>query len=87
MKHDKPTMDPYSYAYCTCMFRSTFREVNIAEKWEFDRMESMGPQPWAGADVKDEMGVDMAIESGATLITCNNPDEILAILRRKGYHD
>ena len=87
MKHDKPTMDPYAYAYCTCMFRSTFREVNIAEKWEFDRMEAMGAQPWAGADVKDEKGVDMAIESGAVLITCNNPDESLEILRKKGYHD
>jgi len=87
MKHDKPTMDPYTYAYCTCMFRSVWSDVNIADKWEFDRMETMGPQPWAGADIKDERGVDRAIESGAVLITCNNPDEILEILRRKGYHD
>ena len=81
------TIDPYSYAYCTCMFRAVYSDVNIAERWEFDRMEALGAQPWAGADVKDEHGVDLAIAAGAVLITCNNPDEILAILRKKGYHD
>jgi hypothetical protein len=30
--------------------------------------------------------VDLAIEAGCTLITCNNPDEVLRILRAKGYH-
>ncbi|MBR3934048.1 MAG: hypothetical protein IKJ68_09100 [Clostridia bacterium] len=27
-----------------------------------------------------------AIKNGAQLITCNNPDEFLELLRRKGYH-
>ena len=49
-------------------------------------MAALGPQPWAGAGVKDERGVDLAIAAGAPLITCDNPDEILAILRKKGYH-
>ena len=49
-------------------------------------MANLGVQPWAGACIKDEAGVDMAIECGATLITCNNPGEILALLRAKGYH-
>ena len=31
--------------------------------------------------------VDEAIARGAYLITCNNPDEILALLRERGYHD
>ena len=82
----KPTLDPYSYAYCTCMFRAIFSEINIAEKCEFDRMAEMGPEPWAGAGVADEAGVDRAIACGATLITCNNPDVILELLRKKGYH-
>ena len=30
--------------------------------------------------------VDKAIAAGATLITCDNPDVILDILRKKGYH-
>ena len=36
--------------------------------------------------VRDEKTVDIAIENGAELITCNNPDVILDILRKKGLH-
>ena len=36
--------------------------------------------------VKDASGVDQAIENGATLITCNNPDVILELLRERGRH-
>ena len=81
------TRNPYEYAYCTCMFRAVYREFNMATKEEFDRMAAMGPQPWAGACVKDEATVDAAIEAGATLITCNNPDVVLDLLRKKGYHE
>lgn len=31
-------------------------------------------------------GVDLAIDRGAVLITCDNPDKILDILRQKGKH-
>lgn len=79
------SLDPYSYAYCACMFRESENEL-MATKESFEKMESMGVQPWAGASVKDEQSVDIAIERGAVLITCNNPDEILEILRDKGYH-
>jgi glycerophosphoryl diester phosphodiesterase len=81
------TLDPYSYAYCTCMFRAFYSKLNMATRVEFKAMEELGPQPWAGACVKDEEGVDAAIESGAYLITCNNPDVILDLLRKKGYHN
>ena len=81
------TVDPYSYAFCSCMFRSFYNEINMAEKAEFDRMTALGVEPWAGAAVCDERGVDMAIERGATLITCNNPDVILELLHKKGYHN
>ena len=73
------TVDPYSYAYCCCMFGAT--------KKDFDEMIARGVQPWAGASVKDAESVDIAIARGAYLITCNNPDEILALLRERGYHD
>ena len=79
--------NPYEYAYCCCMFKATYAELNMAEKMEFDRMASYGVEPWAGACVKDEQGVDMAIANGATLITCNNPDVVLDLLRKKGYHN
>jgi len=75
-------VDPYSYAYCCCMFGGNI----MAEKKEFEAMKQRGVQPWAGAGVKDEAGVDLAIYSGAELITCNNPDVILKLLREKGYH-
>ena len=77
------TVDPYSYAYCCCMFGSPY----MASKEAFDAMIERGVQPWAGAAVKDAAGVDDAIAHGVYLITCNNPDEILALLRERGYHD
>ena len=80
------TLDPYSYGYCCCMFKAFSSEINMALKCEFDHMLSLGVQPWAGAAVRDERGVDMAIECGAYLITCDNPDEILDLLRKKGKH-
>lgn len=76
------TLDPYSYAYCSCMFGAPY----MSEKESFDALTARGVQPWVGASVKDEKGVEDAIEHGAYLITCNNPDEVLALLRERGYH-
>ena len=77
-------IDPYSYGYCVCMFG---KDDYIATKEEFDNMKKKyGIQTWAGAGVKDDDGVRRAIENGAELITCNNPDVILDLLRKKGYH-
>lgn len=79
--------NPYDGAYSCCMFRSLYNDgINMATKAEFDAIAAMGVEPWAGTCVKDEKTVDMAIERGAKLITCNNPDEVLALLRQKGYH-
>ncbi|MBQ8344399.1 MAG: hypothetical protein IJY41_04355 [Clostridia bacterium] len=80
------TISPYDYAYCACMFSSYWKSINISDKEEFDYILSIGVQPWAGAGIKDEASVDMAIENGAYLITCNNPDLVLDLLRKKGYH-
>lgn len=76
------TIDPYSYAYCCCMFM----EKDEKAKAEFDAMAARGVQPWAGASVKDAETVDWAIQSGAYLITANNVDEVLRLLRERGYH-
>ena len=70
--------DPYTYGYCCCVFDK--------EKASFDRIRSYGVQPWAGASVKDNETVDWAIEMGAVLITCNNPDVVMDLLRQKGRH-
>lgn len=80
------TIDPYSYAFCCCMFKTWFTDINMASKADFDAMWQRGVEPWAGAAVRDEASVDLAIQNGAALITCNNPDVILDLLRQKGYH-
>ena len=72
------TLFPYSYAYCCCVFSDN--------KGDFEYIDRCGVQPWAGAKVRTEYDVDRAIENGATLITSDNPDVILDILRKKGYH-
>lgn len=83
----KCTRDPYkSDAFCCCMFGSE-KSIPVADKEECDRMAASGIEPWAGAGVHDEVSVDMAIANGARLITCNNPDVILDLLRKKGYHE
>jgi hypothetical protein len=74
----KCTVDPYSYAYCACLF------TNNHEAYEYLRLR--GVEPWVGASVNDEESLDKAIANGACLVTCNNVDEILALLRRKGMH-
>ena len=76
------TMDPYSYGDCCCMFGKPI----MASAEDYAAMKAKGVQPWAGASVKDEATVDGAIEKGAYLITCNNPDVVLALLRERGKH-
>ncbi|MBQ3049573.1 MAG: hypothetical protein IJC94_06425 [Oscillospiraceae bacterium] len=78
-------LDPYSYGYCCCMFR-TEEGARVAPKCECDRAKASGVQPWAGASVKDDSGIDECVEKGAVLITCNNPDKILQLLRARGLH-
>ena len=80
------TKDPAEYSYCACMFPSFYRDLHLATKDECDKMSALGVQPWGGASIHDEQGVDEAIASGVTLITCNNPDVILDLLCKKGYH-
>ncbi len=72
------TVDPYSYAYCACLF------TNNPEAYDY--LRSRGVEPWVGAGVKDEETLDKAIANGACAVTCNNADEILALLRKKGLH-
>lgn len=79
------TRNAYEYGYCVCMFG---KDSFIASKEEFDEMKKKyGIQTWAGAGVHDSETVDMAIERGSQLITCNNPDDILRLLKEKGYHN
>lgn len=76
------TMDPYSYGYCCCMFGKPV----MATAEEYAAMKARGVQPWAGASVKDAATVDEAIACKAELITCDNPDVVLNLLRERGKH-
>ena len=74
----------YSFGYCACVFGFLDGRVSLAEIREFQ--QSTGIRLWAGASVKDEATVDLAVEMGAELITCNHPDRVLEILRARGLH-
>ena len=60
------------------------REKISAEVKEFK--EKTGIRVWGPASIRDEATVDEAIKRGVELITCNNPDRVLEILREKGLH-
>ena len=79
-----PKLNPYNYGYCVCMFSTTGQR--IATVGEFEAMRKLGIHTWAGAFVKDDETVDHAIACGAELITCNNVDVVLELLKAKGYH-
>lgn len=70
--------DPYAYGYCCCVFDDN--------KENFEMLRQRGVRTWVGASVKDAQTVDWAIEMGAELITCNNPDVVLQLLRERGRH-
>lgn len=78
------TRDPYDYAYCACVFGLQEGEISLEDVRRL--REERGVRIWAGTYARDEESVDLAIQMGAELITCNNPDEVLAILRRKNLH-
>jgi len=80
-QHD---IDPFSYAYCTCIFGITNGEVTAEDVKKLE--EKTGVRIWAGAYASNEENINIAIEMGAEYITCNNPDEVIEILRRKKLH-
>lgn len=79
-------IDPYSYAYCCCVLGDKTIGTVISEQAACDYLTRRGVEPWGGAGIKDEATVELAIERGVTLITCDNPDVILSLLRQKGKH-
>ena len=84
-KHTGPCKkDPYRYGYCTCVFGLVDGEITIDEAKQLQK--ETGIRLWAGTYAKDEEMIAVAVEMGAELITCNNPDEVLEILRKKNLH-
>ncbi len=81
MQMEGCTLPLYSFGYCACVFGNT---LSIEDIEQF--CENTGIRVWGPASLKDEKSIDMAISFGVELITCNNPDEVLAILRKKNLH-
>lgn len=81
-------IDPYSYAYCSCMYAHDAVPGNrrIGSKQDCADMIARGCRPWAPTYAKNEAVVDHAIDAGFELITCDNPGLILKLLREKGRH-
>ena len=71
--------DPYSFLHCACVCG----ELAPAP---FEMLRSRNIEPWVGTSVNTEEKIRQAREYGAALITCDNPAEILGILRRLGLH-
>lgn len=79
--------NPYDGAYCACVYGPEGTEKCMATAEEIiDFHKKTGIKIWMGKYIHDEKTVDLAIPCGVELITCNNPDEILNILRKKGLH-
>ena len=76
-------LDPYTYLYCACVFGAG-ENVSIEEILKLQK--DYGVRIWAPASTRDEATIDLCVSYEAELITCNNPDEVLTILRNKGLH-
>jgi len=78
------TENPYTSAYCTCVFGILDGSVTAEEARKLS--EDTGVRIWAGAYASNEKAIDISLEMKPELITCDNPDVVLDILRRKGLH-
>ncbi|MBQ3866600.1 MAG: hypothetical protein II776_06830 [Clostridia bacterium] len=80
--------DPYPGAYCSCVYGpKEVAEGIVTSQQILDFAKETGIRVWAGVYAKNEETVDLALSWNAEMITANNPDEVLEILRRKGLHD
>jgi hypothetical protein len=77
-------LDPYSFAYCACICGIHDGTTTVEEIRKLHRETGVGL--WAGRRVNTEERIDLAVEMGVELITCNDPDVVLSILRKKNLH-
>lgn len=71
-------LNPYYYAYCSCMFTDNKNDYNY--------IRNSGVRCWGGASINNAQKLDEAIDLGVELVTVNNPDVILGLLRERGLH-
>lgn len=82
------TLPDYSYGYCVCMFNANGVKGNrgIGSPEDCAAMRASGLRTWVGTAVKNRETLETAIASEAELITCNDVQLILNLLREKGLH-
>jgi len=78
------TENPYLYTYCTCVFGLVEGEVSVDEVKEL--VKTTNTRIWGGPKHKDDETIDLAVKAGMEVLTVDNPDEVLEILRRKNLH-
>lgn len=84
MEIDSTSYEPYYYGYCVCVMG--YNKGKVTKEELIKLQQETGIRLWVGTAYKNEKTIDMAIDIGVELITCNNPDKVLAILREKGLH-
>ncbi len=78
--------DPYRNAYCICMFGLKSGNYTVEDMKAFLAAHP-AIRPWAPcSDAVSEEKLDRALGYRPELVTCNNPDEVLAWLRARGLH-
>ena len=75
------TLPLYSFGYCACVFGGDLTPEKV-NRFHNDT----GIRIWGPSSMNNEKRIDYGISLGVELITCNNPDEVLEILRNKGLH-
>lgn len=81
LKTEGSELPLYSFGYCACSY---LKHATAEEICKFHR--DTGIRIWAPASTRDAESIDKMVACGVELITCNNPDEVLQILREKGLH-
>ena len=77
--------DPYASApYCACVCGMHDGSVTVEEVRQWHK--TTGVRPWAGRRINTPELVDLAVEMGVELITCDDPDVVLDILRKRNLH-
>lgn len=86
---------PYDYLFCLCLFARgrdedgrVYRLADpVPDRRFFEEALRHGVEPWVCYPDEDEEVFRRSAENGARLITANDPQRALALLRRLGYHE
>ncbi len=72
--------NPMDYLFCACLWG----EGSLENKQLYKDLIEGGVQPWVGASVKTREQLKLAAQNGAKLVTTDNAEETLGLLRELG---